>query len=513
MRTAYIHLHVPFTNIRAFLVEAGRIIKTGSPRRILNSHIDHVVDLKDATVLPGFHDAHMHLLGKGMTLNQLDASRYASTAGIQRAIRQRGGREVVARGFHEDMLEEGRTPTRADLDAADRDRPVLLYRACGHLIVANTPAIEAAEKRRGGYPEAKETFDVNQGWFSETAREWIAAALPSPDEQTLEAWILDAQDALLSQGVTAVASDDFSVTAADPALVHRVLKQLDADGKLKLFVLEQANLGGIAATERFLNTMQKQPQGRYRLGPIKLFTDGSLGAGTAWMKKPYADMAGRGLSVFNDREIERFFHLAHAHGRDVALHAIGDAAIEAILMAYGRAQRTLQHAHRHAIIHAQLASRNQLARMHTLGIGAQIQPAFVRTDAELARRRLGKRSADAYAFGTMESLGIPLALSTDCPIESSEPLANLDTAVHRLDKNNAPFHPEERMSLKGAIDAYTRGGAYFARTDNWMGQIRKGFDADFVVVEGLDADAPQTLETARVAETYIRGERVWSGWD
>ncbi len=511
MKTAYIHADLFKKKADAFIVEDGRFHSFGKASAILKKDIDRIVDLKDAKVLPGFHDAHMHLLGTGMTFSMYDASRPASIEEMQRELKAHadGVPYLLGRGFHEERLDEKRSIEKQDLDAVSTSVPILITRACGHLIVANQAAIDRLEKPVPSELEAD--VDLKKGFFKEEARPWIKSVLPPSDIETLKRDILAAQDALLERGITAVGSDDFAVTTAPYELVLDAFKALHAKGELKLRVYEQVNLP-LDTMEEFLQKGYGEfTSGRFRSGPLKRFIDGSLGARTALLRAPYEDADTYGTEVQGFSELKRLFTLASSHEKDVAVHAIGDMAVERFLDA---AEASPHRKHpRHAIIHAQLADHTQIERMRLNGIGAQVQPVFIRSDISIAEARLGERLKDAYLFETMRQR-VPTALSTDAPIEPCDPLLNLYIASTRSPGYNdrKTLVPEEAMPLPEAIESYTAVSAYFSRQEDMLGALERGQSADFVVVEGLDTDNPETIARAKVRETYIAGEAVFSEW-
>ena len=506
---AYINATIPFSSHDAFIIgEDGTFVDVGRKHTILNQAVDSVTDLKDATVLPGFHDSHLHVLGIGWQARMVNAEAHESIASFLEAIAARDEPFIMGRGFHENRIIESRMLKRSDLDSVAPDTPVVVYRACGHMCIANSAAIELATKTHGPLEES-ESIDLANGLFKEDGMKAVLSLQETPDQKTLESMILTAQSDLLKNGVTSVGSDDFHVTDAPYERVIDAFKSLDEQGKLKLNVFEQVNLPTLDLLDDFLSKGYAHKQfGRFTMGPLKLLADGSLGARSAYMKTPYADADTRGILLFDAPTLQTFFERIKPYGMDFAVHGIGDGTIEAIL----DAKEAVGGGKRDSIIHAQLADHAQIARMHALGVGAQTQPIFINSDRPIISDRLGARAEETYLFESMRTSGVVTTLSTDAPIEATNPLNNLYVAITRKSIDHPdlpPFLPGEAMALKDAIEAYTTTPAYYTYETDKVGKIARKQRADFIVVEGFDANDPQSLLNTTIKQTYIHGECVY----
>ena len=514
MKTAYIHCSIPFTKHNAFIIEKGRFTHVGEATKILNVPVDHVIDLKDRVVLPGFNDAHMHLLGLGYMLSIHGLAQYRSIEDMIEDLRKDSSSVIEGRGFTEGQFKEKRLPTKEDLNRIAEDRPVVLYRVCGHLLVANDVAIQEALKIQGTIP-FKDEVDLGKGHFKEAAINWLKEAFDNKNEAILEKEILLAQEHLLRHGVTSIGSDDFIVYAKPYEEIVKLLARLGEEGTLKLRVQEQANLPKLEDFKDFLaKSYPHKRYGRYVMGPSKLLVDGSLGASSAYMCEPYTDdSTQRGLLNFDQPTLETYIRLCHAHGMDFAWHAIGDGTSETIMNALEAvADEISLKTRRHSLIHAQLTPLSQIKRMQSLNLGSIPQPIFIDEDIDILEKKIGDRRFDAYRFNSLYH-HVPTALSTDAPIEGVDPFRNLYLAVTRQSLKH-PEHPpyllEEAMTLKDALHSYTVMGAYFMYQEHELGQIKPGFLADFVVVEGFDVHDPQSLLKTQVHQTFIEGECVYS---
>ncbi len=513
MRTAYIHANIPFSKADAFITEDGRFREVGKARRLLKRPLDRVVDLKEAVVLSGFHDAHLHLLGIGKMMEIFDASRHTTIAALVEALQKRVSGPLLGRGYHEDGFKEKRSLLKEDLDKASRKHPIAIYRSCGHLVVANEKAIEDAKRHHGRLPKKTSAYDLEKGHFKEEAISWILYRLDDPSKETIKRQILLGQEKLLSEGVTAVQSDDFAVYGTPYEEVLSAFRELADEGRLKIRIQEQVHPKDSSEFDRFLEKDKDTAFGRYKNGPLKLFLDGSLGARTALLKSPYTDdPEEKGLRNFTDEELYAFAKKAAENDMDFAFHAIGDAAIEQALSLSERLAQEDVPKGRNALIHAQVANEDLILRMKKENIGAIVQPIFIRTDHAFVHERLGERAKKAYLFNTMREKGVMTAISTDAPVEPSNPFLNLYTACTRKtlrDLRRRPYLKKEAMPLKDALKAYTETPAHFARCEGSLGRIAQGYEADFIVVRGFDPLHVKSLRTARVKETYIAGECVY----
>ncbi len=504
MPIAYINANIPFTKHNAFIVEDGRFTYVGRKAVALKQPIDKVIDLADYTVLPGFHDSHMHVLGIGKSMAMLDLSTAASHDALAAQLRESYANPIVGRGFHESQFDEGKSPDKRLLNAVSTEVPIALYRVCGHMAIANDAAIKRAQAASS---PPKDGVDIERGIFKEDAVHWLMEGVLKADEATIEAQILAAQAHLLAQGVTAVGSDDFAMYPLPFETILGVFERLATTGKLKLRVLEQANLPSIESLKRFIDKGHVNREiGRYRLGPLKLLADGSLGARSAYMREPYADQDTRGIRVFDPETLRTLITTANDAGMDIAIHAIGDACVDDILDVVESIPWERRRHRRHSIIHAQLAAPDQIERMVRLNVGAQTQPIFINSDIAVIHDAIGERAHQTYLFKSMADAGVRTTISTDAPVESANPFENLYVATTRRSLKHperGPFIPEEAFDLKSAIDAYTRVPAYFSHQEKDLGQIKRGHLADFIIVDNFE-DLPR----AKVLSTYIEGERV-----
>jgi predicted amidohydrolase YtcJ len=512
MKTAYINAKLLHPRHNAFIVEKDQFTHVGSKQHILNQPIDKIIDLNDHAVLPGFHDSHMHMLGIGKIMSWMDLSQYKTTSALIKDAKNHPQDIILGRGFHESQFASKDTLTKSTLNQISTTKPVIFYRVCGHMIVVNDYAIDKA-KAQNALPSDHHSYDLETGVFKEDAIHFITHILPKPTQEELKDAILNAQTYLLSQGITSIGSDDFSMYDVEFETILEAFKSLDESNQLKINVLEQANIPNLDNFQRFIDKgYVNKTYNRYTLGPLKLLADGSLGARSAYMSTPYNDSDQTGIKVFDDDTFTAFITKANNNNMDVAIHAIGDQMIEDIINTIEAIPEEHRKDRRHSIIHAQLARPDQIERMAKLNIGAQTQPIFLNSDIVILDDALGARKNETYLFKTMADKGVVTTISTDAPVEPVNPFYNLYCAITRRSikyKTAEPHLENEGFSLESAIAAYTTVPAYFAYKENTVGAIKKGQKADFIILSGIDYNNPDSLLTTSVLETYINGESVY----
>jgi predicted amidohydrolase YtcJ len=251
------------------------------------------------------------------------------------------------------------------------------------------------------------------------------------------------------------------------------------------------------------------------MGSIKLFADGTLGAHTAWMRRPYRDKpATRGVPVLDDKTLTHFVQKAAAGGMQVLVHAIGDAGIDAVISAFETVTSPGSNPLRHGIIHCQITSADLLERMARNRLLALVQPVFLEDDMHILERRVGPElAATSYAWGSMHRLGIPVSYSTDAPVSGMDPLHCIAWAVLLRDSAYTDpngFYPGEQVDVHAAVDAYTAASSFSAFDEHHLGRIAPGYLADMVFLDrDIFAIPPEDIRKTRVLRTMCAGETVY----
>ncbi len=496
----------------------GRVKKLLDRKDKRPESVDFQFDGKGKTLIPGFVDAHGHVMGLGFSALTLDLSGTKSLAEAQEALRIYAAKYpnrpwIIGGGWNQEVWGLGRFPTAAELDAIIPDRPVYLERVDGHAAWVNsvamkTAGISAATKAPSGGAIEK-SGGKPSGIFVDKAQGLFAKAIPAPRPVENDLALMKAQEILLSQGVTTIADMGTSMQQ------WQSFRRAGDNGQLKIRIISYAGeidnmiaIGGPGPSPWLYDD-------RLKLAGVKLYIDGALGSRGALLKEPYADRPGeKGLALLTSAQLKNKMSRAAMDGFQTAVHAIGDKANDEILSAVEELQYTFKGDRRWRIEHAQIVDPADLPRIAKTGTIASMQPVHQTSDRLMAEARLGPDRLDgAYAWKSILESGAKLAFGTDVPVESSNPFAGLAAAVTREDANGRPFGgwlPGERLTREQAWQAYTIGAAYASFAEDRIGSLTKGKRADFLII---DADillaSPQALRALVVEQTWIAGRPVY----
>ncbi|MDR0897149.1 MAG: amidohydrolase [Oscillospiraceae bacterium] len=485
----------------AAVVAGGRFAYVGTEagaRAFIGARAHDALDAGGGTVLPGFNDTHMHLLGAlsgARLVNLMDAGSIAAVQAAYRArLKSHAGGFLVGRGWNQEQFAERRLLTRADLDAVSDTVPLLATRACGHILAANSAALALAG------------IASDDGILREGEMDAMWALVPEMTIAERLHWLKTGQRSLFEKGITSVHSDDMG---EDGVAFLTALRSACEEGSIALRYAAQAHPDDLAALRAFFASgLHALSSAHFRIASIKMMADGSLGARTAWLSNPYADAPDtRGIALHSDEAITAMVAEATAHGLPCAVHAIGDAAMEQTLNAFAKAGGGL----RQAIVHAQISSAAQVARCSAMGVSILAQPIFLRADAPIVRSRVGALADTSYAWRSMLSGGARVAFGTDCPVEPFDPLPGLYYAItRRAMPDGTAYRPDEAFTLDEALYAYTAAGAYASGEEAYKGRIAPGMLADFAVfTEKFTEAEPERLLQAQVRATFIDGQCVF----
>lgn len=479
----------------AVLVEDGIISFVGADEEAMANAGDDVtiIDCSGNTLVPGFNDSHMHLFGLAKKLSQVSMDDLESVEHMVQRCREymtANPAEVkhglYAAGWNQDYFsEEKRMPEKADLDKVSGEIPVCLERTCGHIIAGNSVLVKMLE----GSGMALTEEERERGIFREEACKKARSVIPDPGKELLSEMVLDAMNRCASFGVTSVQSNDAEFVFSDHELVEGALEILYGEGKAQVRYRHQISYGSpeFFAEDVERGTFEKDTcSPMYTNGPLKLFTDGSLGARTAHMKNGYADDPGNfGLETITAEELESYCRMALDRGLQVVTHGIGDGAVKKIVDVYEKLIGSENHL-RWGIIHCQITDKELVARIRDLNIPTFVQPIFLDYDITMADSRCGEELAStSYAFKTLFENG-HMAFGTDCPVEDCNPFNGIYCAVTRKRLDGTPeggWNAHEAMDIFDAVDAYTIEGAYMEFAEDRKGRIRPGYVADMVLLD------------------------------
>lgn len=485
---------------RAMAIRRGMIEAVGEDGAILQlAGPDTVVhDLQGQTVVPGFHDCHVHLLWFGTLLTgQADLVGCKSIDELLTRIREFGAENngwIRGFGFDQDKLAEKRFPTRDDLDRVSPTRPIIVSRVCAHAAVVNSAALALLsddERARGN--EAT-------GLYTENSISAFNEKIPEPDEPSLERALLAACGVALRTGITSVQT---LLDSADQMKVYTRLR--NRLGRLPIRVVAMPPES--AADALFEHGIVTGFGDEWlRVGGAKFFSDGSLGARTALLASPYADdPSAIGERIYPDAKLRQRVREVAGMGFQVVIHAIGDLAVRETIDAIEHALDGADNrAIRHRVEHASVCPPDQVERLARLQIATTLQPQFVTSDIWTGERLGAERAPWAYPFASMVRAGVPVGLSSDCPVEKLDAFACLASAVGRH-----AWSPHETLTPMQALRAYTQGSAYCGNREDRLGSLEVGKHADFVVLSEnpLDLSEDQLLRL-RAERVFVAGQEA-----
>ncbi len=553
------------TIAQAIAINDERIVAVGTNEEIRARYTGaRTIDLAGKFVTPGFNDAHIHFLGGGLALLQVDLNGARSLdEALQRiAAKVRNvsaGAWVTGRGWDHTLWSGKSFPTRQDLDKAAPRNPAYFYRVDGHVVWANSAALAAAHITRetpnpaGGEIE-RDAQGEPTGILKETAAALLTTVVPEPTHDEKIAAIERSLAEARRYGITSV-TDIYRITPDDTRgyettkLYRELLRGNRLTARISVWQNFDNPLAELIRQRSEFISFQDDPR-RLRLGALKGYIDGSLGSRTAALIEPYTDDPhNTGIPRHTPEELTKMIVERDAADFQIALHAIGDRAnrlaldgfLEAMLKNdltqsskpspatncvdcppsvvlgdYADAIDALQKARskRHRIEHAQVVAPSDFARFRELGVIASMQPSHAISDKRWAQDRLGEyRVQGAYAWHTMRAFGVHTPFGTDWPVEPMNPYLGLYAAVTRRSPDGNPpggWWPQERITIQDAIRCYTAESAYASFEEKEKGRLQPGMLADLVVhSRDLLTIKPEDILRTEVTMTILGGKVIY----
>ena len=506
----------------AVVVKGDRIVFVGNNRKASRwiGPETRVVDLTGRLLLPGFNDAHVHFSDGGFSLIQLklrgaeDRQDFAGRIGVYVRDLPRGAWATGGNWDHEAWPDK-RYPDRWLVDPFTKDHPILVNRLDGHVALANSRALQIARITKttpdpvGGFIERDPKTGEPTGILKDTAMELVSKHIPAtPDSVRLKA-VTAALKHAAELGITSV--QDMSAEHD-----YHLYQELLRTNRLSCRIL------AVMPIETHAERLFEQGVGVHsgdsmlRIGSIKNFADGSMGAGSALFFEPYTDEPSTsGLSIYPKDRLMALVENGHSKGLQVITHAIGDKANRWVLDAYEAAiRKTGPKGLRHRIEHAQVVLPEDLPRFAELGVIASIQPSHCIDDMRWAEKRIGKkRCAYAYMYKSFFDAGADVAFGTDWPVEPLTPMLGLYACVTREYPEGGPeggWYPDQIITMKQAVRSYTLGSAFAQHEESDLGTIEPGKLADLIVLDkDIFSISPKEILETRVDLTMVGGRIVY----
>lgn len=527
----------------AISISDGKIIKVGSDSDILKTAKPgaQIIDLKKKLVLPGFHDSHIHLLNYAITLDRIKLDSVSSSEELVSVctdfLREKAALKeldtvkkpkadekvewIFGRGWNQNNWANQEMPDRYLLDKVSLTTPLVLTRVCGHVAVVNSKALELLGLSKkvkfvdGGKIEVDEN-GIPNGVFSENALNMLYKFSERMSVDVIKKKILAASQKAIEAGITSVQSDDLQSVAESWKEVMNAYIELSKERELPIRVYEQCHLPTIDILSEFIKAGYKTGMdfGAFKIGPLKLLADGSLGGRTAYLSEPYADDPSTvGIACYSQEQLDEIVTFADKNGMQIAVHCIGDAATKMTLSSFDNIEKISEK--RNGIVHCQIMTDEIINEMAERGIIAYIQPIFVQTDWKMAEDRVGKDTdLKLYPWKYLMETGVLVTMGTDCPVESFDPISNIHCAVNRTDINGEPkngWDQKEKLTVEEAVISYTLNSAIACFSENELGTLEVGKLADLVVLsEDIFVIKPEIIKNAKVDMTVINGKVAFS---
>ena len=508
-------------NPTAVYIKGNRIISLGQEIEILNEYksVSEVINLNGMTLWPGLCDSHLHLQNLSESLNSIDCETDTIEECLDRVFTKVNSQPqqswIRGYGWNQNQWINSVYGTASQLDLITGDYPVYLSSKSLHAAWVNNKALEMAHISSTtpdppGGEILRDKFGVPSGILLESAVNLINEIIPSPTPGELASNFKLLQPYLWSVGLTSV--HDF-----DGTLSFEALKYLHQNESLDLRIIK--NLPVNVLSDLIVQGLRSGiGDDMLRLGSLKLFSDGALGPQTAAMLSPYEESNSFGSLLLDADEMVEIGQKAGLGGWGLAIHAIGDRANQEAIKAIRRLRefetaKSLPHFH-HRIEHAQCIESEDQIRVKELGITASVQPIHCTSDMMTADKFWGKRTQYTYPFASFDNLDVFMVFGSDAPVESCNPFWGLHSAVTRRRKDGTPnvngWHPEQRISLLKALEAYSVNPAIQAGMADRLGKIQPGYLADLIVlpVDPFQVTAHE-IHTLVPVMTIVNGKIVF----
>ena len=505
----------------AVIIAGSKIVEAGPAGDVDVPKNAEVIESTGKTVMPGFIDCHTHFILMGVrTLTTLDLS---GTRSISEVVEHVGGRLAElpkgawlrGHGWDESRWVERRYITKRDLDHVSPDNPVILTPYYGHLATVNTMALELAKITRetsdppGGRIDRDSETGEPMGVLRDEATKLIDEIIPPTTKEMSLKGLQKACEIALSWGCTSIHE------LGTDAIGFNTYQTAIEDGSLKVraYVMPRAR-----ATEKMIDGLEALGirtgfgDKSLRIGSVKIYIDGSMGARTAVFFEPYADdPSTTGLFTIQPEELRQRVLRAHKLGLQVAIHAIGDRGIEEALNAIEAAlEEEPRKDHRHRIEHCEVLTEDQIIRIKRLGIVASMQPNFAGEWGQpggMYEQRIGpERLRRSNPYRRLLDEGIKVAFGSDCgycPPWPFNPIFGIWSAI------NHPIE-ESRITLEEAVKCYTLDAAYASFEEDLKGSIEPGKLADITILsDDLTSIPPERISDVRADLTMVDGRILW----
>lgn len=509
-----------YAHVQAMAVCNGKIHSLGSNQEMLSlaTRETAVFDMKGCLVLPGFNDSHVHFMEGGFSLQGVDLRDAQDEEELVRRLGEKArtlppGAWITGGYWDHEKWPSRRLPGKALLDSAVSDHPVFILRLDWHVACANSLALALAGIDRHTLSPAGGTIDRDAatgeptGILRDEAQRLVQRVIPADSAEEKEAAALAAMRHAAGLGITSVQGE---CREDDQMIFQRLAEEQKSTVRMSVWqsVAHPDDVKRVADVAQCHSPF-------FRRHTAKLFVDGSFGASTALLFEPYLDSPDScGLAIHEQPILEEMVAALDRMNWQLAVHAIGDRAVDLTLKAYEQARESNgMGSHRHRIEHAQMVRAQDLHRFRELQLVASVQPSHAIDDMRWIEHRIGSRVHTAYRLRSFLQHGIHVACGTDWTVEPLDPMLTLYAAVCRELPEGGPaggWQAQEIISLVQAIELYTEGSAWAEGLASSKGRLKPGYYADFILLEpDFLYRSPQAILHSRVQTTVVGGHIVY----
>ena len=479
----------------------------------LDNHCENI-DLKGATVIPGFVDAHFHLVNLGKQLDTLQLKSCTSPAEIAGLVlnKSKGIPEtdwIIGFGWDHSRWQENEFPKENILNELHLKQPVMLTRIDGHSCWVNNVAMEMSGLNIEADPPDGGKI-INSCILIDNAMHLISQHIPKLDAITVKKWIKHAFDIIVKRGITNI-HDAWQ----EPVTID-VIKSLDENRELPIRVYGM--LG--SRYNKLIDTFFKEgmyKSDHYTIRSVKAFIDGALGSRGAALLESYTDDTNNcGLILISSEQFIDLAERCSKAGFQLCTHAIGDRGNRMVLDVYSEAIQNIKN-HRWRIEHAQMVCDEDIPRFTKNGIIPSMQPSHCTSDMLWMNDRIGKNRFHRISrWKSFIDAGCQIPGGSDCPIEEGNPLFEYYAAITRQDQDGYPnegWEPQECISRLNALKMFTTWAAYGEFAEHRRGKIRPGFDADLTILsDDITQCTPDKILQIEILGTMVEGKMVYTNF-
>ncbi|SEH98483.1 hypothetical protein SAMN05192559_106273 [Halobacillus karajensis] len=510
-----------FSVQEALAIKGRHILDVGSTSHMM-SLVDNeteVIDLEGRSLLPGFIDSHAHLELYGTNQLGVNLKNVKDIDNVIEKLKERAkatpnGAWIRGWGYNQNQLAEQRHLTKWDLDKVSTSHPIIVVRTCGHISCVNSKALEIAgltntSKDPSGGSYLRKGGELTGLLLEAAHMEMFQLADYSEDDVMLG--LQTASDHFLQKGITS-AHDAGGYGSKHISYLQKAVQE----GKIqqRLYVMFGSLYDSPAVVEAGLKSGITTGLGNeyFRIGPAKVFIDGSSSGPTCKTRKPYtSNPEDSGILYMNQEELDSHLLPSHKAGWQITSHAMGDEAVDMLLHTIERAlDQKPASQHRHRLEHAGITPPDLLQRIQTTQALPIPNPAFLYEFGDGYLRDYGERVHHFFPLKSYSELGIPFAIGSDSPITTVDPLVGIHAAVNRKSKQGNTIGADQMITVEEAIRAYTWGGAYASFEEEIKGSLEAGKLADLTLLDqSILSCAPENLKDIQVEMTVLDGNIVY----